>query len=279
MQLGRRRLRVAPMVSREYGIVDTHTHLADSVFDSDRDEVIARAAAAGVTRIVTVSENLTDARRNLELSALHPELIPAAGLYPTRVDLDEAEEMVDFIRKNREKLVAIGEVGLDFWVVKDERKREVQREIFGRFIRLARELDLPLNVHSRSAGRHAVSLLLENGARRVQLHAFDGKPGAAWPAVEAGYFFSIPPSIVRSRQKQKLVKRLPLSCLLLETDSPVLGPTSSQRNEPANALISLDAIKDIKDVGEEEALEVIAENTRRLLGDLLWNSRDPIERP
>ena len=84
-------------------------------------------------------------------------------------------------------------------VVKGEEDREVQRDIFGQFADLARELDLPLNVHSRSAGRHAVSLLLERGARRVQLHAFDGKLSSALPAVEAGYFFSVPPSVVRSR--------------------------------------------------------------------------------
>ena len=98
------------------------------------------------------------------------------------------------------------------------------RGIFSGFIDLALELDLPLNVHSRSAGRHTVRLLLERGARKVLLHAFDGKASSALAAVEAGYFFSIPPSVVRSRQKQKLLKQLPVSCLLVETDSPVLGP-------------------------------------------------------
>jgi TatD DNase family protein len=117
--------------------------------------------------------------------------------------------------------VAIGEVGLDYWVIKNESKKQLQRDIFSSFIDLSREVDLPLNVHSRSAGRHAIALLRERGASRVQLHAFDGKAASALPAVEAGYFFSIPPSVVRSPQKQKLVKRLPLSCLIVETDSPV----------------------------------------------------------
>jgi len=127
---------------------------------------------------------------------------------------------------------------------------------------------LPLNVHSRSAGRHAIALLLEHNAKKVQLHAFDGKASAALPAVEAGFFFSIPPSIVRSRQKQKLVKQLPLSCLLVETDSPVLGPSPDERNEPANSVISINAIAEIKNISKEEVMETVFDNTCRLFGNL-----------
>ncbi len=104
---------------------------------------------------------------------------------------------------------------------------------------VALELDLPLNVHSRATGRRTIELLLGRGARRVQLHAFDGRAATAEPAVEAGYFFSVPPSIARSRQKQKLVRRLPLDRLLVETDSPVLGPEPEERNEPLNATVSV----------------------------------------
>ena len=128
-------------------------------------------------------------------------------------------------------------------------------------------------MHSRSAGRHAIALLLENTAVRVQLHAFDGKAGASLPAVEAGYFFSIPPSVIRSRQKQKLVKRLPLSCLLIETDSPVLGPSPNERNEPANAAISIKAIAELKDVAEAEVIAAVSDNTEKLYGKLNLNSK------
>jgi TatD DNase family protein len=163
-------------------------------------------------------------------------------------------------------LCAVGEVGLDFWVVKSEKERALQKEIFARFIALAIELDLPLNVHSRSAGRHAVDLLVANGAKRVQMHAFDGKITAARPALEAGYFFSIPPSIVRSRQKQKLVRHLPLDCLLVETDSPVLGPEPRVRNEPANLPVSIRAIAEIKDIPEARVVAAVVANTRALYG-------------
>ena len=252
-----------------YKIVDTHTHICDPSFDADRGEVLKRAAQAGVGAIIAVGENIADARRNIELAEQHPILRPGAGLYPTILDLDQAEEMCSFIRKERARLVAIGEVGLDFWVVKEAPQKELQQEIFKGFISLSGELDLPLNIHSRSAGRHAVALLLENGASRVQMHAFDGKATAALPAVEAGYFFSIPPSVVRSRQKQKLVKHLPLSCLLVETDSPVLGPDPKQRNEPANVIVSIKTIAEIKNVTACEVIEAVAENTKQLYGNTL----------
>lgn len=247
-------------------IVDVHAHMCTSAFDGDRGEVLARAAAAGVVEIVAVGEDMADARRNLELAGSHPMLLPAAGLYPTVLDMEQAEEMVGFIRENKDRLVAIGEVGLDYWIVKEESEKALQRDIFGMFVDLSLELDLPLNVHARSAGRHAVAFLLERGARKVLMHAFDGKASAALPAVEAGYFFSIPSSVVRSRQKQKLVKRLPLSCMLLETDSPVLGPTPDKRNEPANIVIAAETISEIKEIHVDEVIETTYENTLKLFG-------------
>jgi TatD DNase family protein len=248
-------------------LIDTHAHICDPVFDPDRKAVLARAVSAGICAIVAVGENLADAERNLILSEAYPILRPAAGLYPALIDPAQAEALIALIRKERARFKAIGEVGLDHWVIKEAKDLAVQKEIFSRFIDLSLELDLPLNVHSRSAGRHAVSLLLEKGAQKVQLHAFDGKASAALPAVEAGYFFSIPPSIVRSVQKQKLVKHLPLSCLLVETDSPVLGAEPGIRNEPAALITAVSAIAVLKEVSEATVLSHVAENTRRLYGD------------
>jgi TatD DNase family protein len=249
-------------------LVDTHAHICDPAFDADRTEVLQNAAAAGVGAVIAVGENISDAHKNIELADLHPMLRPAAGLYPTILDPDQAAAMCSFIREERSRLFAIGEVGLDFWIVKEDADRQIQKDIFKGFISLSQELDLPLNVHSRSAGRHAVALLLECGAARVQMHAFDGKASAAQPAVEAGYFFSIPPSVVRSRQKQKLVKSLPLSCILVETDSPVLGPVPKERNEPANVTVSIKTIAELKNVSEAEVMEAVTANTAKLYGSL-----------
>lgn len=251
-------------------LVDTHAHLCDPAFDADRRDVLDRAEAAGVAAVVAVGETAEDARRNLDLARSDPRIRPAAGLFPTVLDRDEAAAIEELLRSHRDEFVAVGEVGLDFWKVKDEDERALQEELFIRFVDLAVELDLPLNVHSRSTGRRTIELLLERGARRVQLHAFDGRAATAAPAVEAGFFFSVPPSIVRSKQKRKLVRRLPLECLLVETDSPVLGPEPEERNEPKNAVVSVREIAAIKGLGIDEVAAAVAENTRRLYA---WPAR------
>ncbi len=250
-------------------MIDTHAHLCDPAFAKDLGEVLVRARAAGVEAVVAVGESLADAARNLELAAAHPDLVrPGAGLFPTRLDAAEGEALLAWIRAHRGSLVAIGEVGLDHWRVEDGPQRDLQRELFLRFVDLAAELDLPLNVHSRAAGRATIELLLQRGARRVQLHAFDGRAAIALPAAEAGYFFSVPPSIVRSAQKQKLVRRLPVERLLLETDSPVLGVDAHERNEPDQVTVSLASIAELKGLAPGAVREIVAANTRALYGDL-----------
>lgn len=249
-------------------LIDTHAHLCDPSFDEDRAAVLKRAREAGVVAVVSVSESVADFEKTLNLASESPELVrPAAGLFPTVLDSTEADEVVAMARANRDRLFAIGEVGLDLWKVQDAAGRELQAEIFRRFVDLSIELDLPLNVHSRAAGRPTIDLLLESGACRVQLHAFDGRAAKALPALEAGFFFSVPPSVVRSVQKQKLVRRLPLESLLLETDSPVLGPDAQARNEPANVTVVVRAIAELKNVSVADIEAAVTENTIRLYGD------------
>jgi len=228
--------------------------------------VIARALQAGVEAIIIVGENLDNARHNIELAREYPCLKPAGGLSLEYADSLEAGLLAEYIMDNRDKFWAIGEVGLDFWIAGEDEVREMPRQVFRHFINLIGDLDLPLNVHSRSAGHHTVAMLLDHGATRVQMHAFDGKASAALPAVEAGYYFSIPPSVSRSRQKQKLLKHLPLSYLLAESDSPVLGPDPSRRNEPANIIPPVRTIAEIKNIPFQQVVEAIRENTHKLYG-------------
>jgi len=245
-------------------LFDAHAHLAAPDFADDLPDVLARAESAGLCGVVTVGETPADVERILDLAARHPLVKPAAGLFPTILDPAAAADVLALIRRNADRLVAIGEVGLDRWMVKTDAEWRVQEAVLAEFVAVANELDLPLNVHSRSAGRHAIHVLRRCGARRVLLHAFDGKAAAALEGVEAGYAFSIPPSVVRSPQKQKLVRRLPLECLLLETDSPVLGPDPETRNEPANVVVACRAVAELKGVSPETVARVTTDNARRL---------------
>src|SRR6266704_533756 len=191
-------------------LVDAHAHLYAEAFNDDLGDVIERATARGVQAVLTVSETVDEAHRILALAERYPLIKPCAGLYPTILDRGAAAEMLAFIRAHRDRLVAIGEVGLDYWKVQDEADREVQRDILAQQIALARALELPLNVHSRSAGRHTIAWLREHGAQRV-----------------------------------------PRERLLLESDSPVLGPDKEQRNEPQNVWLSCLHIAAIKGVPVE----------------------------
>lgn len=260
----RRSWRARPETGRAVALFDAHAHLAAPEFADDLPEVLARAQSVGLCGIVTVGETLADAERILDLADRHPLIRPAAGLYPTILDREAVEAVVAFARGHADRLVALGEVGLDRWAVKTEAEWRVQEAILTRFVALSDELDLPLNIHSRSAGRHAIALLKRCGARWVLLHAFDGKASTAGEGVAAGYYFSIPPSVVRSPQKQKLVRQLPLERLLLETDSPVLGPDPTIRNEPANIHVACRAVAELKGVSPDDVRQVTTDNARRL---------------
>ncbi|MEM3714922.1 MAG: TatD family hydrolase, partial [Nitrososphaeria archaeon] len=227
--------------------------------------VIRRAKENGVKAIITSALDYNGIKFSERLIVQYNGYIyRTIGLDYTVLDKSLFEEIVSYIERNRNTIVGIGEVGLDYYVFEDEEKRKIQREFFINWINLAKELDLPLIVHSRSAGKYALESLIQNNAERVIMHAFDGKASYVKNVVSKWYLFSIPPSIARSEQKQKLVKALPIESLLLESDAPVLAPIKDARNEPVNIKISAEWISKLKNISINTVIEKTTENARKI---------------
>uniref|UniRef100_UPI00398F7671 putative deoxyribonuclease TATDN3 isoform X3 n=1 Tax=Pristiophorus japonicus TaxID=55135 RepID=UPI00398F7671 len=260
------------------GFIDCHCHLAAREFRTDIDAVIDQAKKAGLLALVAVAEHSGEFERLIELSDKYSGFVlPCLGVHPVQgnppqeqrgATLQDLQTALPLIEKYKECLLAIGEVGLDFTprFASTEAQKNEQRKVFIEQIEIAKQLDLPLNVHSRSAGRPTINLLKEQGAQKVLLHAFDGKPSVAMEGVKAGFFFSVPPSIIRS--EQKLVKQLPLEFICLETDSPALGPEKQMRNEPKNISISCQYIAQVKGLSVENVMEVTTQNAFKLFPKL-----------
>jgi TatD DNase family protein len=243
-------------------IIDTHCHLDSQEFDADREQVVRNAAQSGV-RIITSSIRPSDYSKTLGIAESFSGVYAAIGLDP--MIHREYERAVDEIRSNHASIVGVGETGLDYYYERSHEERSAQESVFATMIELAAELGLPIQVHSRSAGRRALEILEGLSPSEVHMHAFDGKDSLARHASrELGYYFSIPTSVVRSPQKRKLVKAVEYERLLVETDSPVLGPDKDMRNEPANVWLALREVAAILGREEEEVRSVVMENTLRL---------------
>lgn len=255
-------------------MIDCHAHISHSIFDKDRESVIERAQRAGVNTIIAVGEDIHDSRRILKTCREQTGILPCLGIHPDAFADDrnapsekDIADIVTLIQENRENISGIGEVGLDYRVVESEERRLKQRAFLSQMVQLSIDLSLPLNVHCRSAGHYTLDLLANCKAQKVLMHAFDGKATYAVKAFEDHrWIFSIPPSIIRSAQKQKLVKALPLDALALESDSPVLGPDPNVRNEPANIVHVVRCIAEIKRVSEEKVEEITTQNAKKLFG-------------
>ncbi|MDK2372359.1 MAG: TatD family hydrolase [Candidatus Korarchaeota archaeon] len=249
-------------------LFDAHCHLEEEAFDGDRDEVIERAREAGLVGIVTSPIYPEDAEKALRLFRSHRLVRVSIGLDVSEYgDEEEVEATMDLIRTHVDEIVAVGEVGLDYRILRSGGPpKEKQKEVFRLFIRLARELDKPLVIHSLWAQRPVLRVLDEEGAERVVLHAFGGTPEDVRFAVERGWMVSIPTNVMRSNNVQRVAKATPVDHMMLESDSPVLAPNPKERNEPANIRISAEFVAEMKGIDVEDLAEITTGNAMRVYG-------------
>jgi len=251
-------------------LVDVHSHIHFCDFDKDRELILSRAKDIGVIAIITSTLRFSEILRALDIIEQHPNLVfLSVGLDPAILDPMEMKKVMEFIEQFPDELVAIGEVGLDYFLIRSSILREVQRQNFVKWVILASKLDLPLVIHSRRAGRIVVNILSRLNYSKIILHAFDGSVDDVQRARKLGMYFSIPPSVVYSKQKQRLVRCLDLDEILLESDAPLLGPIRGLRNEPSNIVKVVEKIAEIKDISVCDVAEATIRNVKALFGNRL----------
>jgi len=253
------------------GLFDSHVHLDDAAFDPDRDEVLARARAAGIDRMVTVGTDLPSSRAAVALAEHHPGVYAAVAVHP-HAAASATSETYAALRSlaAHPKVVAIGETGLDFGG--RSAPVEAQREAFHRHLLLAGERRLPVIIHCRDAHTEVLETL-EKAApggqgTAVVMHAFSGSGEIARECAARGYFISLagPVTFRRAERPVAVARDVPARLLLVETDAPVLTPHPhrGRRNEPAFLRYIVERIAQIRGVPVEDIIETSAANAARV---------------
>ena len=256
--------------------IDSHCHIDGPEYDADRDEVIARARDAGVTTMLNVGTGDPHSgsfERAVALAEKHDELYAAIGVHPHDAKLfdDAAEERLGNLLTGSERVVAWGEIGLDYHY--DHSPRDVQREVFQRQLKLARGLNLPVIIHSREADEDTVSILCEelSGYERAGvLHCFGGSLQMARAAIDLGFYVSFAGNLTfkKAEDLREIARQLPLDRLMVETDCPYLTPVPfrGKRNEPARVVETAGCLAKLHGIEVTEVARITSENFARLFG-------------
>ncbi len=253
-------------------LIDCHAHLDEF---ADPGPVLERAAAASVAGIVAVGVDTATSRRALEIAGEYPspEIAPAAGLYPGEVTEAEIASILELIDREHPRLAALGEIGLDYWVRQlrkkapnRERVKALQQEAFRLQLRKAGEYSLVPIIHSRGAWADALRIAEEEGAVRAVFHWYTGPLEVLEGILAAGYYVSATPAAAGSPQLREVLAAAPLERIILETDCPVPRRVGEERipTEPADVILSLEALAKLKGVSDTEVARITGENARSL---------------
>ncbi|MDO4812397.1 MAG: TatD family hydrolase [Eubacteriales bacterium] len=249
-------------------IFDTHAHYDDMAFDSDRDALLAALPKQGVGLIVDPGCDVESSKKAVALAAQYSHIYAAVGYHPencapyTSADLDTLRSLA-----THPKVVAIGEIGLDYYWEQNPPK-ELQQEVFRAQLALAQELNLPVIVHDRDAHADSLAIVSEFPTVRGVFHCYSGSVEMARELWKRGWYtgFDGPVTYKNARKTVEVAQEVPLELLLLETDSPYLAPVPVRgtRNDSRNIVHIAQKIAEIRGMSAEEIIRIAADNGRRL---------------
>lgn len=257
--------------NNNYMLVDSHAHLDDERFEEDRDNIIKSLNKNNVEIVLNPGADLKTSIAAVELAEKYGIIYAAVGCHP-HDSKDMTEDIIEIFRKmaQHEKVLAIGEIGLDYYY--DNSDREVQRKWFREQVVLARELDMPYIVHDRDAHEDVLKIMKEEryeGSRGI-LHCYSGSLEMAREFIKMGFMISLggPVTFKNSKTPKLVAAEIPLEYLLIETDSPYLAPEPfrGKRNEPAHVRFVAEEIARIRNISAEEVAERTNRNFRTLFG-------------
>ncbi len=250
-------------------IFDTHAHYDDEAFNEDRHELLMSLQAQGIEAVVNIGASIQSTKNTLELMKKYAFVYGAVGVHPNET-AELNEQFMDWLKhvSQEEKVVAIGEIGLDYYW--NEPEPEVQKHWFVRQLELAREVNLPIVVHSRDAAKDTLDIIRYEKAYEMGgvIHCFSYSLEMAKEYLNMGFYLGIGGVVTFNNGKKlkEVVSYMPIEQLVLETDCPYLSPVPNRgkRNSSLNLPFVVKAISELKDIPEEKVIEITRENARRM---------------
>ena len=252
-------------------IFDTHAHYDDEAFDTDREELLKALPGSGIEYVVNVGASIATTRSTLELSSKYDYIYAAVGVHPSDI-ADLNEESFSWLKEqtHRQKVVAVGEIGLDYYWDKEPEVQAAQQVWFKRQLDLARDAGLPVIIHSRDAAKDTFDIMKEMDAGSIGgvVHCYSYSPELAAEYVKMGLFIGVGGVVTFTKAKKlkETVAAIPMDNIVIETDCPYLAPVPyrGKRNSSLNLPLVLAEIASIKGISEEEAADITFANAMRL---------------
>ncbi len=246
-------------------IADVHAHMTYEDYANDINEVIKRAEKENVAVIISAGTKHENNVATLGLAKEYSIIKPALGLYPLEaLELSDKEidSTLEFIKKNKNKIIAISEVGIDYYTTSEQKEKQIA--VFQKVIKIGEETNLPLIIHSRKAELEVIELLEKSKLKKIVMHCFGGNLKLVKRIEDNGWFLSIPTNIVFSTHFQTIVNQTSINKILTETDSPYLSPIKGERNEPSFIKHTIKKISEIKSLDYREVENILFMNFQRL---------------